>query len=351
MNHIAQDLRMAEKSVGPGQPCFVIAEIAQAHDGSLGMAHSFIDAAADARVDAIKFQTHIAAEESTRDEPWRVKFSKQDESRYEYWQRMEFTAEQWAGLARHAAERGLVFLSSAFSIAAVELLQKLEMPAWKIASGETTTGPLLDAMLATGKPMLVSTGMSPWPEIEAMADAVRRAGNPLAFFQCTSKYPTSPGDVGLNVIEELRTRFGVPVGLSDHSGTPFPGLAAMARGADLLEVHAIFDRRMFGPDSKVSLTFDELAMVCRARDAFHAMDSSPVDKDRMAEQLSGMRAIFTKSVALHADQPAGTVLTREMLTTKKPGTGIPAARMAEVVGRRLKRDVRADGLLDPVALE
>jgi N,N'-diacetyllegionaminate synthase len=130
--------------------CSIIAEVAQAHDGSLGMAHAFIDAAAAAGVDAIKFQTHIAAEESTAAEPWRVKFSKQDATRFDYWKRMEFAPEQWAGLKQHAEEKGLMFLSSAFSHAAVDLLRKLGMPAWKVASGELTNLPLIAHMAKDG---------------------------------------------------------------------------------------------------------------------------------------------------------------------------------------------------------
>ena len=126
---------IADRPVGTGHPCFIIGEVAQAHDGSLGMAHAYIDAIADAGADAVKFQTHIAAEESTPDEMWRVKFSYQDDSRFDYWRRMEFTEAQWRGLADHAGEKGLVFLSSPFSVAAVELLARIGVPAWKIASG------------------------------------------------------------------------------------------------------------------------------------------------------------------------------------------------------------------------
>ena len=135
---------IGSKRIGGGAPAYLIAEIAQAHDGSLGFAHQFIDAAADAGADAIKFQTHFANEESTLDEPFRIKFSKQDETRFDYWKRMEFTDEQWAGLADHAKEKKLDFLSSAFSMRAVELLERLGMPAWKIASGEVVSSDLLN---------------------------------------------------------------------------------------------------------------------------------------------------------------------------------------------------------------
>lgn len=338
-------IEIAGRRVGAGAPAYLIAEVAQAHDGSLGLAHQFIDAAAEAGTDAVKFQTHFASEESTLDEPFRVKFSKQDETRFAYWKRMEFTNEQWSGLVDHAREKNLHFLSSAFSARAMALLDRLGMPAWKIASGEVASTDLLDAIAATGKPVLLSTGMSAYAEIEAAAKALRGKGAPLAVLQCTSRYPTPLEDVGLNVIGELRERLGCPVGLSDHSGVVFPAIFAMARGADLIEAHITLDRRMFGPDVPASLTVEEFALVRQARDALATMDAHPVDKDAAAAGLKGMRDLFQKSVAVVRDLPAGTVLTQDVLTTKKPGTGIPARESEAVLGRRLARAVSADRVL------
>lgn len=336
---------IGERRIGPGERPFLIAEVAQAHDGSLGAAHAYIDAAADAGIDAIKFQTHIADAESTLDEPFRVKFSKQDATRYDYWKRMEFTPEQWAGLMEHARERGIIFLSSAFSVAAVELLARLGLRAWKVGSGEVKSFDLLDAMTAAGGPVLLSTGMSSYEEIGATLRHLRGRGAPVALFQCTSRYPVKLEEVGLNVIDELRSRFACPVGLSDHSGSIYPALAAMARGADMIEAHIVFDKRMFGPDTPASLTVEQFRQLAEARDAFAIMLSHPVAKDAVADEMSGMRAMFGKSVALKHDLAAGTVLTRDLLTTKKPGTGIPASGLDDLIGRRLIRDAAANRLL------
>jgi len=344
-------LKIGAHIIRPGEPCFVIAEVAQNHDGSLGMAHAFIDAAADAGADAIKFQTHIAAAESTRDEPWRTRFSRQDASRYDYWKRMEFTPEQWAGLRDHAAEEGIIFLSTPFSLEAVALLDRLGVPAWKVGSGEFRSEELLGAMLASRHPILFSTGMSTWAEIDAAVGTLRRADSNFALLQCTSQYPTPLERVGLNVIDEIRHRHGCPVGLSDHSGRTAAPLAAIARGADVLEVHVTFDRRMFGPDVVASLTFEELGQVVAFRDACRVMDSHPVDKDAMALEFAEMRAIFTKSLAPARPLAAGSVLTRDALIAKKPGSGIPAALMEQLVGRRLARDVAPDRLLHPDDIE
>ncbi len=336
---------LGDRPVGPGHPTLLVAEVSQSHDGSLGMAHSFIDAAADAGADAIKFQTHIAAAESTLDEPFRVRFSRQDDTRFAYWRRMEFSEAQWMGLSEHASARNLIFLSSPFSVAAVQMLARVGMPGWKVGSGEVRSLDLLDAMLAAGGAILVSTGMSRWREIDEVVASLRGRGAQLALFQCTSKYPTPLQEVGLNVLDELRRRYGCPVGLSDHSASEYPAIAAIARGCDIVEVHVTFDRRLFGPDVPASVTFEQFDRIRQARDSFAVMDANPVDKEAMADELATMRNTFGKSIATTCALAAGTALTTEMLTLKKPATGIPADQLARLVGMRLRRDVAPDRLL------
>ena len=331
--------------------CLIIGEVAQAHDGSLGLAHAFIDAIADAGADAVKFQTHIAAAESTPGEPWRVAFSRQDATRYDYWKRMEFGEDAWHGLAKHAADRGLLFLSSPFSLEAVELLARVGVAAWKVASGEVGNRAMLDAMAATGKPMLLSSGMSTLAEIDSAVACVRARGLPLAVMQCTSAYPSPPEKIGLNVIPLLRERYDCAVGLSDHSGTIYPGLAAATIGIDVLEIHVTLSREMFGPDVKSSVTSAELRQLVDGVRFIETMRAHPVEKDAMAAELAPLRALFTKSVVVRRDLPAGVELRAEHLAAKKPGTGIPAARLPDVVGSRLARAVRADHVLTELDLE
>ncbi len=339
-------INIGGRVVGENEPALIIAEVAQAHDGSLGLAHSYIDAAQKAGADAIKFQTHIASAESTKAEPFRVNFSYQDNTRYEYWKRMEFTQEQWEGLSKHAAEAGLLFLSSPFSIEAVNLLNELGIPAWKVGSGELNNPYLLQAMLDTGKPILLSSGMSSWDELSTAVDIIQKASNPLALFQCTSKYPTSMSDIGLNIIHDMRDKFQVPVGLSDHSGTIYPSLAAMAQGADLIEVHIVFNKEMFGPDTMASVTLEDLRLLSETRYAFNKMMANPVEKDEMSKELSSLRDIFNKSVALRSSQKRGTVLSEDMLTVKKPGTGIPAQELTRCIGCRLRHAVSTERVLE-----
>jgi len=329
----------------PGSPCAVIAEVSQSHDGSLGMAHAFIDAAADAGADAIKFQTHIADAEGTPGEPWRTRFSPQDETRFDYWRRMEFSAEQWHGLKLHADKRGLHFLSSPFSMAALDLLSRIGVGAWKVASGEINNDPLLDAMAASGLPIMLSTGMSPMAEIDAAVERVRDHGVPFAVLQCTSLYPCPPELVGFNLIPEFRERYGCAVGLSDHSATIYPGLAAAALGIEVLEVHITLSREMFGPDVVASITTQELRQLVDGVRFIEKMRAAPCEKEALPESVTSLRDIFMKSVVAADDLEEGTVLRLEHLTTKKPGTGIPARDRPTLVGRRLRRSVPRDTLL------
>jgi N,N'-diacetyllegionaminate synthase len=329
--------KIGSRPIGGGR-CFLIAEVAQAHDGSLGMAHAYIDAAAAAGVDAVKFQTHIAEAESTLDEPFRIKFSRQDETRFDYWKRLEFSAEQWAGLKAHADAAGVVFLSSPFSIAAIDLLERLGIQAWKVASGEMFSALTLRRLCQTNVPLLISTGMASYGHVAAACEVVKIAGRPFALFQCTTSYPTPLTEVGLNVIDELRDRFNVPVGLSDHSGTLYPSLMAMARGADMIEIHVTFSKSSFGPDVSSSIDFIGLKELVAARDAFGQLQA-PLDKDKKGEGLQSLRGTFGKSWAPVSDLSAGTVLAPAHLTLKKPGLGFTEADLDQLVGRRLARDV------------
>jgi N-acetylneuraminate synthase len=335
----------------PGSPCSIIAEVSQTHDGSLGTAHAFIDAAAAAGADAIKFQTHIASAETTPGEPWRTRFSPQDESRFDYWRRMEFSLEQWAGLKEHANKCGLHFLSSPFSMAAVELLNRIGVVAWKVASGEINNHPLLDTLAQTGLPVMLSTGMSPLEEIDAAVERVRNHDVPVAVMQCTSMYPTPPEYIGLDLIPAFRERYGCAVGLSDHSATIYSGLAAATLGAELLEVHITLSREMFGPDVIASITTGELRQLVDGVRFIEKMHASPGNKAALPDSVTSLREIFMKSVVAARDLKEGSVLTADDLTSKKPGTGIPAKDLFSLVGRKLRRSVERDDLLHPEDLE
>jgi N,N'-diacetyllegionaminate synthase len=329
------------RDVGDGFPCFVVAEIAQAHDGSLGNAHAYIDLAAKAGADAVKFQTHIAAAESTPEERFRVKFSKQDATRYEYWQRMEFTDEQWHGLAEHAKEKGLIFLSSAFSMAAYDLLTRVGVPAWKVGAGEIANRRMLEALRTSGLPIILSSGLADWSEID---EIVGQFKGRCAVLQCTTSYPCPPEKLGLNVIQQIRERYGCPVGLSDHSGTIYAGLAATALGANVLEVHLTFSRDCFGPDTSSSVTGEELKQLVSGVRFIEKARANPVDKDEMAASLADLKVQFGRSLVAAKDLAVGARICEDDVVLKKPGTGMNARRMNEILGRRLVRPVARDAL-------
>jgi N-acetylneuraminate synthase len=253
---------------------------------------------------------------------------------------MEFTEEQWHGLKGHADERGLIFLSSPFSSEAVDLLRRVGVPAWKVPSGETANIPMLDQMLDTGLPIILSTGISPLSEIDAAVERIKAKGVPKVILQCTTAYPCPPEKVGLNLIPFFRERYSCAVGLSDHSGTIYPGLAAATLGMQMLEVHVTLSREMFGPDVPASVNTTEETMM-----------ANPVDKETIAKEFGELRSTFTKSIVARKNLAAGTELKSDDLTLKKPGTGIPAARLSEVIGRRLKRPVAADTLISEGDLE
>lgn len=328
---------------------YIIAEISQNHDGSLGQAHAFIDAVAGTGVDAIKFQTHIAEAESTPDEPFRVKFSYEDETRYDYWKRMEFTSEQWMGLYRHADERGLDFLSSAFSVEAFEMLQDIGVPAWKLGSGEIFNKYLFERMAQTGKPVILSTGMSSYADIDEQISWLD--GNPYAIMQCTTAYPCVPEQIGLNVIREMQDRYSCPVGLSDHSGTIFPGLAAVSNGALMIEVHVTMSPYMFGPDVKASLTIEQLTEMTEGIRMITRMMNSPVNKNTLSPELQELKNIFSKGIYLRRDVVRGDSLTMEDICFKKPLKGIPGDNYERVIGTMAVRDLKQGDVLDWTDIE
>jgi N,N'-diacetyllegionaminate synthase len=338
------DRTPALSALGSGR-CLVIGEVAMSHDGSLGLAHAFIDAIAAAGADAVKFQTHIAAAESTPAEPFRVAFSRQDATRYDYWKRLEFSEPEWRGLAEHCRERNVLFISSPFSIEAAELLERIGQPLWKIASGEVSNTPLLDRVLETGAPVLISTGMSPLAETDAAVARITARGRQAGVLQCTTAYPCPPERIGLNLVPMYRERYGCWVGLSDHSGTIYPGLAGAALGLDILELHVALSREMFGPDVVASVTTAELRQLVDGIRFIERMHASPVDKEASARDTEPLRRLFTRSVVARRTLPRGAVLERADLALKKPGTGLPADRMGDLIGKKLVRAVEQDQVL------
>ena len=323
--------------------CSIIAEVGSVHDGSFGNAQKLIEVAAQCGANAVKFQTHIAGAETLRDAPMPPYF--EGEPRYEYFERTAFSRDQWMALKTHCEAQGIEFLSSPFSIEAVELLEAVGVARYKVPSGEVTNLPLLEVIAQTDKPVLLSSGMSSWAELDEAVNTILRHHDQLTVLQCTSEYPCPYEEVGLNVMLEMRERYGLPVGLSDHTLTNYAAFAAVALGASVIEKHLTFSRHMYGSDARHSLEPDEFADLVQGIRAIESMLASTVDKDAMAGRLQEMKDIFEKSVVSRVDIPAGTVITAEMVGVKKPGTGIPARRLPEIIGRVAQRDILKDQLL------
>lgn len=316
----------------------IIAEIGSVHDGSFGNALKLIEAAADCGADAVKFQTHIPEAETLRDAPSPGYFSA--EPRFEYFRRTGFTLEQWRDLAAHCDRHDVAFLSSPFSLEAVDLLEAVGVAAYKIPSGEVTNLPLLDRVATTCKPIYLSSGMSDWKELDA-AVAALSGGGPLTVLQCSSAYPCPDELVGLNVIREMAQRWNLPVGLSDHTNGMAAGIAAAALGATVIEKHFTFSRLMYGSDAANATEPEDFRLFCSAIQSVAAMLAHPVDKDDLAPYRE-MKRIFEKSIVTVHPVMAGAVLKRENIAFKKPGDGISAACWRDVIGRTARRDLPAD---------
>jgi N,N'-diacetyllegionaminate synthase len=316
----------------------VIAEIGSVHDGSLGNAGKLIALAADLGADVVKFQTHLAEAETLPNAPSPAYF--RGEPRIEYFRRTGFSLAQWRELKTQAAAAGIAFLSSPFSLEAVDLLEQVGVDAYKVPSGEVSNLPLLEYIATTGKPVLLSSGMSNWEELD-LAVAALAGGGPVTLMQCTSAYPCPPELWGLNIIGMMKQRYRLAVGFSDHSTGIAAPIAAAAMGATCVEKHLTFSKRMYGSDAANAMEPEAFAMMVAALRETWAASAAPVDKDNL-RPFAEMKQIFEKSIVTARQLPAGTVLNLTDMAYKKPGDGIPARRFKQIVGRRIKADLPAD---------
>jgi len=321
----------------------LIAEIGMNHNGSMEDARKLIDAAVKAGADTVKFQLHIAEAETLPNAPMPPYFNL--EPRYQYFKRTAFNFRQWSQLKKHCERKGAEFLVSPFSVEAVRILEKLKIKRYKIPSGEVTNLAMLEAIAKTKKPILLSSGMSSWKELDQAVRTIKKYNNKLTLLQCTSSYPLAYKEVGLNIMLEMKKRYNLPVGLSDHTMSPFSAFAAVTLGASIIEKHFALSRKMYGSDAKHSLEPVEFSYLAEGVRAIEKILSSPVDKDQIARQMQGMKRIFQKSIVSVVDIPKGTKLNPSMLGIKKPGTGLSPSKFEEVVGRRVARDVPKDTVL------
>jgi N-acetylneuraminate synthase len=342
-------LTIADRAVGPGEPLWVIAEIGANHNGDMDLARRIIDAAKEAGADAVKFQSWskdslVSRAEYARD----TRYARLDPSALTLEQaveRYQFTPAQHRDVAGYCRQRGITFFSSCFSAAEVELLESLDVPAYKIASMDVNHLPLLDVVASTGKPVLLSTGMATLGEIETALTRLRRGGaGSIALLHCVSLYPCPPAEANLRNIPMLERAFGVPIGFSDHTlGVAVP-LAAVVFGACILEKHFTIDKALEGWDHAISADPTELATIVRGG---RAVQEALGHSERIVgpAELEKRKAFRRRAVA-RRDLQKGSRMRAEDLEFKRPGTGIGPDQIDSVLGRTLLRDVGAEEELE-----
>jgi N-acetylneuraminate synthase len=339
---VSAKIEIAGRAVGEGEPVLIVAEAGVNHNGSAERALELVDAAAEAGADAVKFQTFDAASLASESAPLSAyqRSGTEAESQVAMLRELELPAEAFERIAERSAERGMLFLSTPFDEAGAELLAELDVPAFKVGSGDLTNTPFLASLAARGRPILLSTGMAILEEIREAVEAVRGGGDPgLALLHCVSGYPTPPEQANLLAIDTLRREFELPVGYSDHTTGLEVSLAAVARGAVVIERHYTLDRGLPGPDHSLSLEPGELAeLVVGIRKVEAALGDGekrpmPVEEENMA--------VVRRSLVAARDLGTGERVGREDIEIKRPGGGMAPSRLDQLVGAELTRPIHA----------
>jgi N,N'-diacetyllegionaminate synthase len=334
--------------IGSSYPCFIIAEAGVNHNGSAELAKRLIDAAAASGADAVKFQTFKTENLVTEDAPgadYQEKNLGRKTTQYEMLQRLELSYEVFRELAAYAAAKDILFLSTPFDVESADFLDSLSIPLFKIGSGDLTHHALLQHVGQKGKPVIVSTGMSGLDEVRAAVMALKKVHASIILLHCVSNYPADPKDVNLRAMDTLRQEFDVPVGFSDHTMGIHIALAAVARGAQVIEKHFTLDRTMEGPDHPASLEPDELKqLVYEIREIEAALGSG--EKKMMAAE-TGVAVAARRSWVAAFPLRAGTILRRDMLVFKRPGTGLGEGDLGMLLNRTLIHDMPAGAVIKP----
>ncbi len=337
-------MKIGDRTIGPGQPPYIIAEIGVNHDGSIDRALELVDAAAHAGADAVKFQyfkTDLLLSHAAAPAEYQRRAGEQDP--FSMLRRLELSAEGLRRAAARARERGLHAIVTVFSVPLVPVAAEIGFDAYKTASPDIINRPLLDALAATGSPLIVSTGASTMNEVHRAVEWLDGARNRLALLQCVSCYPTLAEDVELGGVGALHQATGFTVGYSDHTTGIDTGALAVRAGASILEKHLTRDREARGPDHAASLDADQLAEYVRlARDAARE-PAAPADRvKRMLACEADVRLVARQSLvttrAIRADQR----LTASDIAIKRPGTGLEPWQLGQTIGRQTARAIEAD---------
>ena len=331
-----KEIQIRTRKIGEKFPVFVIAEAGINHNGSLSLAKKLVNMAKKSGADCIKFQTHITEEEMTKTKILPGKISKKP--LWDIIKNCELNEKEELEIDKYCKERKILFLSTPFSIPAVDRLEKIKMPAYKIGSGELTNLPFLKHIAKTRKPVILSTGMSDMNEIKESVKFFKKSKIPLAILQTTSEYPCNYEDINLGVIDKYKKSFNIPVGISDHSLGIYTALGAVARGATIVEKHITLDKKMPGPDQKLSLEYNELSELVKGCKAVKlAMgDSKKILKKELPVLHFARESVVTKEKILKDE-----IFTEKNLITKRPNTGeIPAKNFYKIIGKKAKKNIQ-----------
>ena len=333
------DISISGRFLGPKHPVFIIAEGCDNHLGNMQVARDMVREAKLAGADAIKFQHHLPDEEMLRDAPMSDNF---EEPLYDFLKKYALTLEQHSELKRYCEEIGIIYMCTPFSWKAAQEIES-QVPAFKIGSGEMTDIPTLVRISGFGKPMIVSTGMSTFEEIDRTYQALVKRNIELILLNCVSEYPPVYEDLNLGVIGKMIKRFPrALIGHSDHTPDLFTSFAAVALGARVLEKHVILDKRQPGPDQSVSIEFGELAcLVEGVRKIEVGLGTDKLVHSREAD----IRSWAFRSIVSTRHIAKGETITQEEIWSKRPGTGIPAYQMDDVIGCRVVRDIKGNTLI------
>jgi len=341
------EFEIAGRKIGPGHPCFIIAEAGVNHNGDIELARRLIDVAVDAGVDAVKFQSFKAEGVVSTSAPkaeYQLETTNTDESQLDMLRKLELSRQAHLELQAYCQERSILFLSTPFDRESVDLLVEMDVPGFKIGSGEVNSLPHLVYIASKGKPVILSTGMSYLGEVYEAVRVMRNAGCPqIAVLHCVSNYPAEPSDINLKAIPAMAAALDVPIGFSDHTVGNTVLLAAVAIGACIIEKHFTLDKTMTGPDHRASVDPEELKLMVQTIRSVESALGTGIKAPAATEEHN--RKIVRRSVAAASDIVKGQVLNESDLTLLRPGSGIPPSLLSEVAGRTARKDFRSGEII------
>jgi len=340
-------ITIGERRVGAGQPCFVIAEAGVNHNGDLKLAFELVDIAVQASADAVKFQTFLAEKVCSPNSPqadYQLQNTGIPESQLEMVKKLELPFEAFRELQAYCRTKGIIFLSTPFDHDSIDFLAALDVPAFKIPSGEVTNAPFVEHVAQQKRPVILSTGMATLAEVAAAVETLKRSGNQeLILLQCVSNYPAKASNANLRAMATMAEQFQVPVGFSDHTTGIEVAIAAVALGACAVEKHFTISKSLPGPDHAASLDPKELAEL--VRDIRNVEGALGDGIKRPVAEEANTAAVARRSLVAARDIKAGTILTEDLIEIMRPGTGLAPGMRRQLVGRRVCCYIEAGALL------